>query len=572
MTDATERVDDEARTVNEPEAAAGDAPAASDAPAAGDAPVEVPPPALVARVEQGGGEAEREESVPLPASPPPCASLPSDPATTAPAAEAGAPPADADARPADAGAPPADAGAPAAEAAAPEPEGPAAPAEVRPEWPPVLVDVEPPLGSTRGGDELLLKGRNFKPGCMVEIDGTPVDAVFESETRLRIVAPPRREAGSVDIRIVNATGTAYRLPAAFVYRLPAPRIDSVSPPEGPSSGGTRVSVRGLDFRDGCSVFVCGVPVAVTFRGPEEIEVVTPSVSRDGGADVRVVNPDDQAHTADRLFRYIAALLPPSLAAVSPARGTQDGGLRVSLYGEDFAAPARVRFGGVEAEVTFLTRKELAAISPARAGGGAVDVEVVNPDGAVSALEGAFTYEDKPAPAITSVQPTSGPTIGGTKIVIEGANFAKGASVYVGRELPKDIVVKSATEIHAVVPPRKAAGVVDIEVALPGVPKAVMKNGFRYDATPAPTISSVSPNRGGTAGGTELTISGTGLLRETQVLVDGKPVKSVKLIDKTTLEVKMPPGEANKLVDVAMRNPDGKEAVQKRAFMYDPRYG
>ena len=469
-------------------------------------------------------------------------------------------------------APAAEGDAPVAEAAPEEPAGPAAPAVVRPEWPPVLVELEPAVGSTRGGVEVTLRGRNFKPSSLVDIDRKPAPVAFESETRLRVVMPPRSEPGSVDIDIVNPSGLTHRLSNAFFYRLPAPRIDSVSPAEGPSSGGTRVSVRGLDFREGCVAFVCGVPVPVTFVGAEELQVTTPAVSRDGGADVRVVNPDDQAHTAERLFRYNAPLPPPSLAQVSPARGTQDGGLRVSLYGEDFAEPVRVRFGGLEAQATFLTRKEVAAISPARAGGGAVDVEVVNPDGAASALTGAFTYEDRPAPAITSLDPKSGPTIGGTKVVIEGANFGKGASVFIGREPPKDLIVKSATEIHAVVPPRKAAGVVDIEVAMPGVPRAVMKNGFRYDATPAPTISSVSPARGGTGGGTELTISGTSFLRETAVLVDGKPVKAVKLVDRSTLEVKTPPGEANKLVDVAVRNPDGKEAVQKRAFMYDPRYG
>jgi hypothetical protein len=35
---------------------------------------------------------------------------------------------------------------------------------------------------------------------------------------------------------------------------------------------------------------------------------------------------------------------------------------------------------------------------------------------------------------------------------------------------------------------------------------------------------------------------------------------------------MPPGEAGKMVDIAVRNPDGKEALQRRAFLYDPRYG
>jgi archaellum component FlaG (FlaF/FlaG flagellin family) len=69
----------------------------------------------------------------------------------------------------------------------------------------------------------------------------------------------------------------------------------------------------------------------------------------------------------------------------------------------------------------------------------------------------------------------------------------------------------------------------------------------------------------------MTVAGKNFRKDTIVLVDGKPPKVVKFIDAATLELKTPPGDAGKMVDVAVRNPDGKEAVQKRAFLYDPRY-
>src|SRR5262249_54996278 len=144
-------------------------------------------------------------------------------------------------------------------------------------------------------------------------------------------------------------------------------------------------------------------------------------------------------------------------------------------------------------------------------------------------------------------------------------------VYIGRENPRDISWKSATEIHVITAPRKAVGLCDVEVAAPGVTKAVMKNGFRFDAVPAPVVSSVSPNAGAVAGGTEMSITGKNFLKESIVLVDNKQPKAVKFINATTLEFKTPPGESGKMVDVIVRNPDGKEAVQKRAFLYDPRY-
>jgi hypothetical protein len=437
--------------------------------------------------------------------------------------------------------------------------------------PPVLTGIEPAEGPIGGGTEVTVHGRNFMPGAGIEVAFTPVTELsYESQTRLRFTTPPHELVEAVDVAIVNPTGLRHRLPLGFSYRLPAPTLASVSPPFGPNAGGTLLTIRGSGFQEGCLVLVCGIQVKPVELGAEEILVKSPEVSRSGLCAIKIINPDDQAVTLEKAYRYDAPLEPPTLTTVSPNRGSAAGGLTVALIGENFTEQTVVRFGGNEAPVKFLTHKELSVTSPP--GAGLVPVEVVNPDGATAALYEAFTYEALPAPTISGITPVNGPSIGGTRVVIEGTNFNASCTVYVGREYPRDMIYKSPTEIHIVTAPRKAAGVVDVEVAGPGVPKAVMKNGFRYDAVPAPTISSVSPNRGGTSGGTELSIAGQNFLKETVVLVDGKPVAKVKFIDKGNLELKMPGGVDGKMVDVTVRNPDGKEAVQKRAFLYDARYG
>jgi hypothetical protein len=438
--------------------------------------------------------------------------------------------------------------------------------------PPAIASVSPTQATTSGGIEVSVTGRFFEPGAAVILGDAPVEgARRESETELRFTAPPRRELGPVDLAVVNPTGLVHRIPLAFAYVKAAPRIASIAPDRGPNTGGTRLVLRGAELDEGCEVFICGIAATVTWRSREEIEVATPAVARDGLVDLRLVNRDDQAHTLEKAFRYDAPMAPPALASVSPKQGSQAGGLKAAVLGDDFAEGAIVRFGGVAAAVTFKSRKELEVVTPVYAGSGEVTVEVVNPDGASSALEAAFVFEARPAPAIAGITPNMGPTTGGTKIVIEGQNFTRDCAVYIGRENPKDTTWKSATEIHVVTAPRKAAGLCDVEVAAPGAGKAVMKNGFRFDAVPAPVITSVSPNAGAVAGGTEMSISGKNFIKESIVLVDGKPPKAVKLVNPTTLEFKTPPGEAGKMVDVIVRNPDGKEAVQKRAFLYDPRY-
>ena len=99
----------------------------------------------------------------------------------------------------------------------------------------------------------------------------------------------------------------------------------------------------------------------------------------------------------------------------------------------------------------------------------------------------------------------------------------------------------------------------------------MKNAYRYDPSPAPSIESVAPNKGTVDGGTEVSIEGKNFVAESAVLFGGKPAQRVKFVSASTLEVKAPPGKNGEMVDVAVKNPDGKEAVSKRAFMYDARY-
>jgi len=437
---------------------------------------------------------------------------------------------------------------------------------------PLIGKITPAEGVTTGGFEVVIAGRHFARGCAVLFAGAPVaEVAFVSDTEIAVKAPTHHATESVDVALVNPDGLAHRLPLGFAYVKAPPRIASVSPASGPNAGGTRLTVRGTDLDKGCHVYVCGIAAAVTWKSREEIEVVTPPVTRDGLVEVRIVNTDEQITALASAFRYDAPLPPPALGAVSPGSGSQVGGTRVTLFGDDFAEGAVVRFAGADAETRFVTRKQLEATAPAYAGSGEVAVEVVNPDGVSATLEAAFVYEARPAPTIASVTPQMGPTTGGTKVVIEGTNFTKDAQVHVGREHPKDQAFKSATEIHFVTAPRKAAGVVDVEVAVPGVPRATLKNAFRYDAVPAPVITSVAPSAGGVAGGTEMTIAGKNFRKDSIVLVDGRQPKTVKFVDAQTLELKTPPGDANKMVDVIVRNPDGKEALQKRAFLYDPRY-
>src|SRR5207244_12307384 len=80
--------------------------------------------------------------------------------------------------------------------------------------------------------------------------------------------------------------------------------------------------------------------------------------------------------------------------------------------------------------------------------GAVDVTVTTSGGTSTTNAGdQFTY-NAVQPAVTSINPTSGPTGGGTSVTITGTNFITGATVAFGLTAATNVVVVTSTRITA----------------------------------------------------------------------------------------------------------------------------
>src|SRR5438132_6434170 len=125
--------------------------------------------------------------------------------------------------------------------------------------------------------------------------------------------------------------------------------------------------------------------------------------------------------------------------------------------------------------------------------------------------GTFKFANCPAvapPTVTAVSPTSGPTAGGTPIAITGTNFAAGATVSVGGTPATGVSVLSATQINATTPAH-AAGPADVVVTIGGQASATNPGDQFTYVVPPPTVTAVNPSSGTTAGGTPITITGTG---------------------------------------------------------------
>jgi len=88
-----------------------------------------------------------------------------------------------------------------------------------------------------------------------------------------------------------------------------------------------------------------------------------------------------------------AASPPKVTGISQPNGPLAGGTSVTIAGENFVAGAKVNFGGTAAtSVVVGGPGSITAKTPAHAAG-AVDVEVVNPDGQKATLPNGFTYQE-----------------------------------------------------------------------------------------------------------------------------------------------------------------------------------
>lgn len=112
----------------------------------------------------------------------------------------------------------------------------------------------------------------------------------------------------------------------------------------------------------------------------------------------------------------------------------------------------------------------------------------------------------PPPTVTKVAPSQGPAAGGTSVTIEGANLTGANAVDFGSTGAASFKVSSATSITAV-SPAGTTGTVDVTVRTSGGTSAISPSDrYTYGR---PTITNLSPNRGSTAGGDVVAVSGTG---------------------------------------------------------------
>ena len=331
---------------------------------------------------------------------------------------------------------------------------------------------------------------------------------------------------------------------------PAPVITDITPSAGPTAGGTVVTITGTDLTGATALTFGGDPAqSFTVDSPTQITATTPAHAA-GMVDVVVTTPGG-SDTVTNGFTFAAA---PTLASVTPNTGSTAGGTSVTITGTDLTGATALTFGGTSAtSFTVDSPTQITATTPAHAAG-MVDVEVTTPGGSATLTDG-FTFEI-PTPALTSVTPNTGSTAGGTSVTIIGTDLTGATALTFGGTSATSFTVDSPTQITATTPAH-AAGMVDVEVTTPGG-SATLADGFTF-VIPAPALTSVTPNTGSTAGGTSVTIAGSGLTGATAVTFGGDPAQSFTVDSDGVITATTPPHAAG-MVDVEVTTPGGSATL------------
>ncbi|KAH8069309.1 hypothetical protein JL721_6130 [Aureococcus anophagefferens] len=367
------------------------------------------------------------------------------------------------------------------------------------EAPATLDGIAPTMGSIAGGTAVELRGSNFPaaPSCFFG------DAV--AEATLACVAPAH-DAGAV-VLALSGNGLDFVDVAEFAF-WPEAVVLGARPAFGGVSGGTVVALAGANFPVDAGDVAClfgDVPAAaVDVVSASEVRCESPAAAAGTAKLSLSFNGAEARAGVDLTYRYVAGVL---LGQLEPASGPAAGGTVVAVSGLNIpdSTDLRCRFGALDVDARWISSTEAECVAPAAAAPGAVAVRLGVADQQMSADALEFVYAA--ALDLAAASPLSGPANGGTVVAIEGSGFRFSTLLYCRfgwTEVAATFV--SETEIRCASPSGES-GPATLSVSNNKQDYVDLASSFVYEVSPV--VASIAPDVGAVAGGTAVTILGSG---------------------------------------------------------------
>jgi hypothetical protein len=368
-------------------------------------------------------------------------------------------------------------------------------------------------------------------------NGLPsVSVVTQNGTAVTALCGPG--AGTAKVRATSTSGGKTGSATITIIFQPdagtLPFVSSCNPSFGTTQGGTALTLNGGRFfgtpsttriqftangitRDGIVTAVSAN--AITVQTPAFPELSAPSTLTAITLTLGTNLPTPVVLSLPNCFAFgTASSGTPTISALLPSSGTNEGNTRVTIVGAGFSSTGvQVFFGTAEATVVSVNFNQIVVLSPPAFGVGrdnrnaGVDVTVKNISSGIVSNPVTFTYG--PAVVITSAnnltQPLQGPF---TPVTIFGQGFQAPIAVTLAG-IPASIQSVSATEIVVIpsVPLVTACANISggiVEVNINSGDGASSDLTFTYVIQPV-VILGINPNNNAGGAVTQVTITGTG---------------------------------------------------------------
>ncbi len=296
----------------------------------------------------------------------------------------------------------------------------------QPQTKPEIHSIEPNEGSTVGGYDILITGKDFIDDGVhkttVTINGMEVPAgdiivgIDGKSLTVKVPAYPgdlrkdyQTDRLTVPVVVVNPDGGSAHKEDGFTYVIPAsnPRITQIIPQRGSAAGGDVVEIIGFDFR---------------YYEPFDDLNQNQWCDVDEGEPFHDINGNgewDGEHNVDDWL--------------------EPKELNHRFYQQYYDSPIlpKVYFGEKQAKIVEFSRGYLKVLTPSSQAG-TVDVYIVNNDSGVS-NKVKYTYEGS-NPSIRSIVPAEGKKQGRDRVEIIGQNFQQSQVQIYGQEQKKTLVL------------------------------------------------------------------------------------------------------------------------------------
>ncbi|KAG2465237.1 PKHL1 protein, partial [Polypterus senegalus] len=281
---------------------------------------------------------------------------------------------------------------------------------------------------------------------------------------------------------------------------------TLSPNSGSILGGTTLLITGNGFYPGyTTVTVGGIPCAITNITTSEVKCTTAANNQGNAA----VNIQVLSTVYPPLYFMYSVDSTPVISSVDPSTGSS--GTAISISGSGFGSVADdivVTIGGSPCALLEVNDTAVQCTLGSHSGGSfAITLLHVMKGYATSSVSFGYKLDLK------SVTPSQGSFGGGAILQLTGDGFDEQLSaVFVcDSSCVVDALRSSSTTLYCEVPLSNGTGSsqgCDLTV-YNGKNLVTLSNAFTYESSLTPVVTAVTPRRGGTGGGTKLTITGSG---------------------------------------------------------------